>query len=148
MIYPWISWEIGQRWGGGVVQGVTKSVVFLGWPITPSYMSPNAGGIKVGGVSANEYSCTHGAQINFGDLTPYSKTMGGCVTPALHRPLSTAGSVQIFKDDVNDFPLHLILAHDCVSFHKKKTNFWKFMTPLDLFSKKFPNTFAWKRYCM
>jgi hypothetical protein len=24
-----------------------------------------------GGVSANEYSCTHGAQINFGDLTPY-----------------------------------------------------------------------------
>ncbi len=23
------------------------------------------------GVSANEYSCTHGAQINFGDLTPY-----------------------------------------------------------------------------
>jgi hypothetical protein len=23
------------------------------------------------GVSANEYSCPHGAQINFGDLTPY-----------------------------------------------------------------------------
>jgi hypothetical protein len=23
------------------------------------------------GVSANEYSCAHGAQINFGDLTPY-----------------------------------------------------------------------------
>ncbi len=24
-----------------------------------------------GGVSANEYSCAHGAQINFGNLTPY-----------------------------------------------------------------------------
>jgi hypothetical protein len=24
-----------------------------------------------GGVSANEYSCAHGAQINFRDLTPY-----------------------------------------------------------------------------
>jgi hypothetical protein len=24
-----------------------------------------------GGVSANEYSCAHGAQINFGDLTSY-----------------------------------------------------------------------------
>jgi hypothetical protein len=24
------------------------------------------------GVSANEHSCAHGAQINFGDLTPYS----------------------------------------------------------------------------
>jgi hypothetical protein len=23
------------------------------------------------GASANEYSCAHGAQINFGDLTPY-----------------------------------------------------------------------------
>ncbi len=23
------------------------------------------------GVSVNEYSCAHGAQINFGDLTPY-----------------------------------------------------------------------------
>jgi hypothetical protein len=37
-------------------------------------MSPNAGGggeWGSGGVSANEYSCTHGAQINFGDLTPY-----------------------------------------------------------------------------
>jgi hypothetical protein len=29
------------------------------------------------GVSANEYSCTHGAQINFGDLTPYLTY--GCV---------------------------------------------------------------------
>jgi hypothetical protein len=24
-----------------------------------------------GGVSANEYNCAHGAQINFVDLTPY-----------------------------------------------------------------------------
>ncbi len=35
----------------------------------PSYMSPNAG--RGGGVSANEYSCAHEAQISFGDLTPY-----------------------------------------------------------------------------
>ncbi len=38
----------------------------------PSYMSPNAGG--EGGccsVSANEHSCAHEAQINFGDRTPY-----------------------------------------------------------------------------
>ncbi len=36
----------------------------------PLYMSPNAGGGGCG-VSANEYSFAHGAQINFGDLTPY-----------------------------------------------------------------------------
>ncbi len=29
------------------------------------------GGRVAGGVSANEYSCAHGTQINFGDLTPY-----------------------------------------------------------------------------
>jgi hypothetical protein len=34
-------------------------------------MSPNAGGAGGCGVSANEYSCAHGANINFGDLTPY-----------------------------------------------------------------------------
>jgi hypothetical protein len=38
-------------------------------------MSPNAGGregvVAAYGVLANEYKCAHGAQINFGDLTPY-----------------------------------------------------------------------------
>jgi hypothetical protein len=36
-------------------------------------MSPNAeGGGGAGcGLSVNEYSCSYGAQINFGDLTPY-----------------------------------------------------------------------------
>jgi len=29
------------------------------------------GGGGVAGVSANEYSCAHGAQINFGDLSSY-----------------------------------------------------------------------------
>ncbi len=35
------------------VQEYNALVNFVGWPIAPSYMSPNAGG----GVSANEYSC-------------------------------------------------------------------------------------------
>jgi hypothetical protein len=35
-------------------------------------MSPNFGGdAGCCGVSANEYSCAHEAQINFGDLIPY-----------------------------------------------------------------------------
>jgi hypothetical protein len=34
-------------------------------------MSPNARGWWGCGASANEYSCKHGAQINFGDLTSY-----------------------------------------------------------------------------
>jgi hypothetical protein len=37
-------------------------------------MSPNSGGWGGGGfagVSANVYNRTHGAEINFGDLTPY-----------------------------------------------------------------------------
>ncbi len=50
-----------------------RNVVYLGWPIAPSYrlwalMRGGGGGC---GASANEYSCAHGAPINFGDLTPY-----------------------------------------------------------------------------
>jgi hypothetical protein len=60
-------------------QGITKrclrDVFCLGWPIAPSYISPNAwvvvGGGGGCGFSANEYISAHGAQINFGDLTPY-----------------------------------------------------------------------------
>jgi hypothetical protein len=32
---------------------------------------PECGGGGGFGVSANEYNCAHGAQINLGDLTPY-----------------------------------------------------------------------------
>jgi hypothetical protein len=43
-------------------RGLLRDFVYLGFPIAPSYMSPNAGGggrVK-GGLSANEYrySCT------------------------------------------------------------------------------------------
>ncbi len=43
-------------WGGG---GLQRDVVYLGWPIAPSYMSPNAGVGGSCGVSANEYSSTN-----------------------------------------------------------------------------------------
>jgi hypothetical protein len=52
------------------IRGSQRDVVYLGWPIAPSYISPTAGGGR-GGVSANGYSCAHGDQINFGDLTQY-----------------------------------------------------------------------------
>jgi hypothetical protein len=44
-------------------------------------MSPNegggwGGGLPACGVSANENSCAHGDQINFGDLTPYLWCVG------------------------------------------------------------------------
>ncbi len=52
-------------------RGSQRDVVYLGWPIAPSYMSPKAGGGGSRGVSANEYSCANGAQLNFRDLTPY-----------------------------------------------------------------------------
>ncbi len=55
-----------------VIRRLQRNVVYLGWPIAPSYMSQNAvrGGGGSCGVSANKYSCAHGAQINFGELTP------------------------------------------------------------------------------
>jgi hypothetical protein len=38
-------------------------------------MNPHAGGGGGCGVSDNEYSCAHGAPINFGDLTSYLTTV-------------------------------------------------------------------------
>ena len=55
-----------------LIRVLQKDVLYLGSPIAPSYMSPNGGGGGGGcGVPANEYSRTYGAQINFGDLSPY-----------------------------------------------------------------------------
>ncbi len=45
--------------------GLQRDVVYLDWPIAPSYMSPNAGGAGSCGVSANLYT---GAQIKIGDV--------------------------------------------------------------------------------
>ncbi len=51
--------------------GSQRDVVYPGWPIAPSYKSSNAGEREGLRVLANEYSCTHGAYINFWDPTPY-----------------------------------------------------------------------------
>ncbi len=49
-------------------QGVTKRCR-LSWLTNGALVyEPKCGGLQV---SANEYSCAHGGQINFGDLTPY-----------------------------------------------------------------------------
>ncbi len=55
----------------GSIRGLQRDVVYLGWPIAPSYMSPNAGGWgELRGVSQWVHLYTR-AQISFGDLTPY-----------------------------------------------------------------------------
>ncbi len=60
-------------------QGITERCR-LSWLTNSTLVyEPIAQVLGVGGscgVSANEYSCAHGAQKNFGDLTPYL-TYGG-----------------------------------------------------------------------
>jgi hypothetical protein len=50
-----------------------RDVVYLGWPIAPSYMSPKAGRGALRGLIQwiQLYAEMAEAQINFGDLTPY-----------------------------------------------------------------------------
>ncbi len=79
-----------RRWKQSITQlfkenigilGLQRDVVFLGWPLAPSYTSPTVGGGGSCGFSANEYNELRGlsqwvhlytgAQINFSDLTPY-----------------------------------------------------------------------------
>jgi hypothetical protein len=67
--------------GFSSTRGSQRDVVYLGWPIASSYMSPNGGeGGRLRGLSANEYSCAHGAQVNFGNLTPYLINLYGLST--------------------------------------------------------------------
>ena len=67
----------------GCEQGVTKRCR-LSWLTNSALVSTIAGG-GAGGwrISANEYSCAHGAQMNFGDLTPYLTY--GCEDRILRR---------------------------------------------------------------
>jgi hypothetical protein len=55
-----------------IQQGVTKTCR-LSWLTNSALVyEPKCGGWGWGcGASANEYSCAHGAQIKFADLTPY-----------------------------------------------------------------------------
>jgi hypothetical protein len=58
----------------GIPMGSQRDVVYLGWPIAPSYMSPIRGmGVGVVGSQpmSTDVQCAHGAQRNFVDLTPY-----------------------------------------------------------------------------
>jgi hypothetical protein len=54
----------------GAPRGLQRDVVNLGWPIAPSYMSPNAGGGGGAAMSTAVHRGT-GAQINFRDLIPF-----------------------------------------------------------------------------
>jgi hypothetical protein len=61
-----------------------------------SYMSPNAGGGggAVLGLSANEFSRAHGAQINFGDQPPYltcGKSFQALVNLLMNRCFTLTG---------------------------------------------------------
>jgi hypothetical protein len=64
-----------------------------------SYMSPNRGGGGAGcGVSANKYSCAHGAQINFEDLPPYLihiTVEGIAATVHIHLVLRSASQSEL-----------------------------------------------------
>jgi hypothetical protein len=46
-----------------LIRGSLRDVVYLGWPIAPSYMSPNVGGgggcVGLRSLSQNEYNCAH-----------------------------------------------------------------------------------------
>ncbi len=71
--YYYTSGQILYCIAVGIVQGVTKRCR-LSWLTNSALVYESKCGGRGGGgcgVSANEYSCAHEAQINFGYLTPY-----------------------------------------------------------------------------
>ncbi len=58
-------------------------------------------GRGVCGVSVNEYSCAHGAQINFGYLTPYSTYDFRGPAISLIAAAGEAGKIPVFLLNLN-----------------------------------------------
>jgi hypothetical protein len=78
-------------------------------------MSPNEGGGGCG-VSANENICAHGAQINFGDLTPYL-TYGPAVYQAIVVDDATASvKKNIFRLMTIPDDAELLLVQSAIKF--------------------------------
>jgi hypothetical protein len=77
------------------IQGVTKRCR-LSWLTNSAlvYESNCGGWLWSSVVSANEYSCAHEAQINFGDLTPYL-------------------TYEYILDDLQDFGSRIRIQHSC-----------------------------------
>ncbi len=97
------------------IRGLQWDVVYLGWRIEPSYMSPNAGGKGGGncGVSAGLSQWVQlytGAQINFGDLTPYLTYVFN-PSPFLSFTCTSIRNLQTNKTITNIFSLHWITWH-------------------------------------
>jgi hypothetical protein len=59
---------------------------------------PQCGEIGGCGVSANEYSCAHGAQINFRDLTPYLTYGEKSRLFSVFEFVKTSGNVNFSKE--------------------------------------------------
>jgi hypothetical protein len=66
----WLFYIVACCWAIAIGQGV-KERCRLSWLTNSDLVYAQLRGEGGCGVSASEYSCAHGAQINFGDLTPY-----------------------------------------------------------------------------
>ncbi len=87
-----------EREGGGQWE-LQRDVVYLGWPIAPSYVSPSAGR---GGASQWVQLYT-GAQINLANLTPYL-TYGGGEEEPNHTTARQPGPIKFFTNPVGPPP--------------------------------------------
>jgi hypothetical protein len=115
-------------WGVPYNQGVTKSRLF--WQTNSALVyEPKCGGEGGCGVSANEYSFTHGAQINFGDLTPY---LTYAYNPSKVRKCKARGIVH--KDPIQRF-LQLIFRMDIAQSISKSLRYQQ-VIPLNCFHNR------------
>ncbi len=63
-----------------LIRVLQRYVLYLGWPISLVYEPKCGGRGELRGLSQwVPYNCTHGAQINFGDLTPYLTYVSYCL---------------------------------------------------------------------
>jgi hypothetical protein len=124
-----------------LVRGLQRDVVYLGWPIAPSYISPNAlGGGELRGLSQWVQLYT-GAQITFGDPTPYL-TYGSCHRSAYlaSRPETAPcwGNEQIWHLQTKTIKfLHIFSMFKFILWEGK-----------EFFSSNFCDSKLWRKTCL
>jgi hypothetical protein len=99
-----IAWYLPG--GGGVdrSRGLQRDVVYLGWPIAPSFRSPNAVGVgELRGLS-QWIQLYKEAKISFGDLTPYLNYLYGKTTAEEERASSNLFQLQQVNAVCTDNP--------------------------------------------
>ncbi len=121
------GWEGRLRVGGGSVgaRGLQRDVVYLGWPIAPSYMRQMRGEWGSCGVSANEYSCAQDPNKLWRSNSLFNLWQAPCVHAecvskcTYNYSCETSKNIYFFMENLFFYNKHLIWKKSFIQILKR-----------------------------